>query len=82
MDLNNIFTIISNQGIGNIFFKLIMILSTFFYFFYALVISKQVKIMDKALQDKYNWLILLVTSLQVTVSLILLLILILTIFLV
>lgn len=82
MDLNNIFTIISNRGIGNIFFKLIMILSTFFYFFYALVISKQVKIMDKALQDKYNWLILLVTSLQVTVSLILLLILILTIFLV
>lgn len=82
MDLNNIFTIISNREIGNIFFKLIMILSTFFYFFYALVISKQVKIMDKALQDKYNWLILLVTSLQVTVSLILLLILILTIFLV
>ncbi|MBI5123040.1 hypothetical protein HZA75_04230 [Candidatus Roizmanbacteria bacterium] len=82
MDLNNIFATISNQGIGNIFFKLIMILSTFFYFFYALVISKQVKIMDKALQDKYNWLILLVTSLQVTVSLILLLILILTIFLV
>jgi len=82
MDLNNIFTTINNQGISDIFFKLIMIIFTFFYFFYALVISKQVKIMDKALQDKYNWLILLVTSLQVTVSLILLLILILTIFLV
>ena len=82
MDLNNIFTTINNQGISDIFFKLIMIIFTFFYFFYTLVISKQVKIMDKALQDKYNWLILLVTSLQVTVSLILLLILILTIFLV
>ena len=82
MDINNIFITISNQEISSIFFKLIMIISTFLYFFYALAISKQVKIMDKALQDKYNWLILLVTSLQVTVSLVLLLILILSIFLV
>jgi len=82
MDLNNIFTTINNQGISNIFFKLIMILFTFFYFFYALVISKQVKIMDKTLQDKYNWFILLVTSLQVTVSLVLLIILILSIFII
>jgi hypothetical protein len=70
---------ITNRGIGNIFFKLVMIIFTFFYFFYALVISKQVKIMNKTLQDRYNWLILLVTSLQVTVSLILLIILVLSI---
>jgi hypothetical protein len=82
MELNNFFTFINNQGINNIFFKIIMIFFALFYFFYALVISKQVKIMDKTLQDKYNWFILLVTSLQVTVSLILLIILILTIFLV
>jgi len=72
MDLKNFFTFINNQGINNIFFKIIMILLAVFYFFYALVISKQVKIMDKTLQDKYNWVVLLITSLQVTVSLILL----------
>ncbi|MDO9028064.1 MAG: hypothetical protein Q7U68_04295 [Candidatus Roizmanbacteria bacterium] len=72
MELKNFFTILNNQGINNIFFKIIMIFFALFYFFYALVISKQVKIMDKTLQDKYNWIVLLITSLQVTVSLILL----------
>lgn len=80
MDPKNILTIINDLGINNIFFKLIIVFFAVFYYFYALVIAKQVKTMDKALQDKYNWLILLITSLQVTVSLILLLILILTIF--
>lgn len=72
MELKNFFTILNNQGINNIFFKIIMIFFALFYFFYALVISKQVKIMDKTLQDKYNWIVLLITSLQVMVSLILL----------
>ncbi|MEK7633928.1 MAG: DUF5657 family protein [Patescibacteria group bacterium] len=72
MDLKNFFTFINIQGINNIFFKIIMIFFALFYFFYTLVISKQVQIMDKTLQDKYNWVILLITSLQVTVSLILL----------
>lgn len=72
MELKNFFTILNSQGINNIFFKIIMIFFALFYFFYALVISKQVKIMDKTLQDKYNGLVLLITSLQVTISLILL----------
>ncbi len=72
MELKNFLATISNLGINNIIFKIIMILLALFYFFYALVISKQVKVMDKTLQDKYNWVVLLVTSLQVTVSLILL----------
>ena len=55
-----------------IFFKVVMILFVVLYFFYTIVISKQVKIMNKTLHDKYNWLILLITSLQVTASLILL----------
>jgi len=82
MDSKNILAIINDLGINNISFKIVSVLFAIFYYFYALVIAKQVKIMDKALQDKYNRLILLITSLQVTVSLILLLILILTIFLV
>lgn len=72
MELKNFFTILNSQGINNIFFKIIMIFFALFYFFYALVIFKQVKIMDKTLQDKYNGLVLLITSLQVTISLILL----------
>ena len=82
MELKNIITILNSQGINNILFKTIMIFFALFYFVYALVISKQVNIMDKVLQDKHNWLILLITSLQVTISLILLLILILAIFLI
>lgn len=82
MDLKNILAIINDLGINNIFFKIVITLFAIFYYFYALVISKQVKIMNKALQDKYNWLILFVTSLQVTVSLILLIVLVLTIFII
>lgn len=70
------------MDLKNIVFKVIISLFAIFYYLYALVISKQVKIMDKALQDKHNWLILLITSLQVTISLILLLILILATFLI
>ncbi len=81
MDLKNILATINNLGINNIFFNIIFTFFAIFYYFYALVISKQVKTMNKALQDKYNWLILLITSLQVTVSLTLLLILMLTILL-
>ena len=80
MDISKIFSTIGEIGIKNIFFMLFTILFAIFYFFYALVISKQVKVMDKALQDKYNWLILFITSFQVTISLILLIILILTTF--
>ncbi len=82
MDISKFFSTIGEIGIKNIFFMLFTILFAIFYFFYALVISKQVKVMDKALQDKYNWLILFITSFQVTVSLILLIILILTIFII
>lgn len=82
MDPKNILAIINNLGINNIFLKIISTLFAIFYYFYALVIAKQVKIMDKALQDKYNWFILFVTSLQVTVSLIILIIVILSIFII
>ncbi|TRZ51306.1 hypothetical protein D4R99_04565 [bacterium] len=72
MDLKIFLSFLNGQGINNLFLKIVMVILAIFYFFYALVISKQVKVMDKTLQDKYNWLIFLITSLQVTVSLILL----------
>jgi len=64
----------------DIIFKAIISLFAVFYYFYALVISKQVKIMNKTLQEKYNGIILFVTSLQVTVSLIILIIVLLVVF--
>ncbi len=82
MDLNNFFSTINEIGIKNIFFMLFAMIFAIFYFFYALVISKQVQVMDKALQDKYNWLILFVTSLQVTASLAILIIVLLAVFIV
>ncbi|MFA6017184.1 MAG: DUF5657 family protein [Patescibacteria group bacterium] len=82
MDFKNIFSSINDMGIVNIFFKIVISFFAIFYYFYALVIAKQVKTMDKALQDKYNWLILFVSSFQVTVSLILLILLVIAVFLV
>lgn len=82
MDLNNFFSTISEIGITNIFFAFVALIIAIFYFFYALVIHKQVKVMDQALHDKYNWLILFVTSLQVTISLIILIIVLLMMFLI
>ena len=82
MEITNFFRSINEVGIKNIFFVLFALVFAIFYFFYALVISKQVQIMNKALHDKYNWLILLVTSLQVTASLIILIIVLLAVFLI
>ena len=66
----------------DITFKVVLSLFAIFYYLYALVISKQVKIMNKTLQDEHNGLILFVTSLQVTVSLIILTVVILSIFII
>jgi len=79
MEAKDILVIINEIGINNIFFKIIIIFFAIFYYFYALVIAKQVDTMNKALQDKYNGIILFITSLQVTVSLILLIIMILNV---
>lgn len=80
MDVKNILATINDLGVINLFFKAIIAVFGILYYLYALIITKQVKTMDKTLKDKYNWIILFITSLQVTVSLVLLLILVLVIF--
>lgn len=82
MDISNFFSTMDGATIKNIFFILFSIVFAIFYFFYALVISKQVQVMNKALQDKYNWIILFITSLQVTASLIILIIVLLAMFII
>ena len=66
----------------DITFKVIISLFAVFYYLYALVVSKQVKIMNKTLQDEHNGFILFVTSLQVTVSLIILIIVLMSLFII
>ncbi|MFA6532698.1 MAG: DUF5657 family protein [Patescibacteria group bacterium] len=64
----------------DIIFKVIISLLAFFYYLYSLVISKQAKIMDKTLTDEHNRLILFISTLQVTIALIILIIVLLSIF--
>lgn len=66
----------------DIIFKVAISIFAVFYYFYALVVSKQTKIMDKVLQDEHNGLILFLTSLQVTASLIILIIVLLSLFII
>ncbi|PIU36917.1 hypothetical protein COS77_02035 [Candidatus Roizmanbacteria bacterium CG06_land_8_20_14_3_00_34_14] len=66
----------------DIAFKVIISLFAIFYYLYALVVSKQVKIMDKTLQDEHNGLIVFVTSLQVTASLVILIIVLFAVFII
>jgi len=66
----------------DIAFKVIISLFAIFYYLYALVVSKQVKIMDKTLQDEHNDLIVFVTSLQVTASLVILIIVLFAVFII
>jgi hypothetical protein len=64
----------------DLIFKIIIGLTALFYYLYSLVISKQAKIMDRTLKDEHNWLILFISTLQVTVALIILIIVLLSIF--
>jgi hypothetical protein len=67
------------MDLKNITFKVVIFLFAVFYYLYTLVVAKQVKIMDKTLQDEHNPIILFITSLQVTTSLIILIIVLLSI---
>ena len=69
MDLNSLF---STGEVIDTFFKISAVLLAILYLLYAIVVSKQVKIMIKTLEDKFNFVVSFVSSLQITVALILL----------
>jgi len=58
--------------IFNIFFKISAIILAVIYLFFSIIISKQVKIMTKTLEDKFNWFVIFISSLQLTAAFILL----------
>lgn len=68
------------MDIKDLILKIIIGLVSLFYYLYSLVVSKQVKIMDKTLKDEHNGIILFISTLQVTVALIILIIVLLSIF--
>jgi|GEM_PF-3194641 len=72
MELNQLFNLFNSEEIVRWCFKIIAILLSVFYLLYALVVKKQVAIMDKALTDRFNQFIFLVCSFQITAALILL----------
>lgn len=59
------------SSIIDIFFKISAIIVSIIFLIFSIVVSKQVNIMTKTLEDKFNWFIILISSLQVTVALIL-----------
>ncbi|MFH0979382.1 MAG: DUF5657 family protein [Candidatus Roizmanbacteria bacterium] len=60
------------NNVIDIFFKVSAILLAIIYLLYSVVVSKQVKIMTKTLEDKFNFVVSFVSSLQITIALILL----------
>lgn len=60
------------EQITNILFKAAAIVLSLIYLTYTLVVSKQVKIMTKTLEDKFNFLVIFISSLEITVAFILL----------
>ncbi len=55
-----------------IVFKIVAIILSLIYFVYAVVVSKQVNIMIKTLEDNFNFLIVFIGKLQIALAFILL----------
>ncbi|MBI5127401.1 hypothetical protein HZA76_03010 [Candidatus Roizmanbacteria bacterium] len=72
MDLNNLFNSFNSGEVINVFFKISSIILAVIYLLYAVVISKQVGTMTKTIEDKFNVVVSLISSIQITVGLILL----------
>jgi len=72
MELSQFFNVFNSAEMVRWCFKIIAIVISVFYLLYALVVKKQVAIMDKALTDRFNQFIFLVCSFQITAALILL----------
>lgn len=68
----NFLDFFSTKTIFEIFFKISLIILSVIYLLYAFVVSKHVKIMIRTLEDKFNYLVVFLCSLQITVGLILL----------
>ncbi len=58
--------------LSGIVFKISAIILSLIYFLYALVVSKQVNIMIKTLEDNFNFLVIFISKLEMALAFILL----------
>jgi hypothetical protein len=72
MEPSQFFDFITGGALTDIIFKSAAVFLAVLYLLYAIVITKQVKIMDRSLEAPFNQVIFLVCSIQTTVALILL----------
>lgn len=72
MDINQLLNFFGSGDILDIIFKTVAILLSVFYFLFSLVLAKQVRVMGKTLDSKFNQLIYAVSSIQIAAALILL----------
>jgi len=70
MQLQNL-GLLNLQSIMTIAFKIFAIIFSIFYLFYAIVVSKQTQVMNKALEAKNNHIFFIISSAQITVGFIL-----------
>jgi len=71
MDLSQFFNFFYSRSLLDTIFKIAAVSLSLFYVFYSLIISKQVRIMNESLQDKFNSVIFVVCSFQTAFALIL-----------
>ncbi len=72
MDLSPFVNFFSEGTFVDVIFKFATSLIALLYLLYSIVIAKQVKIMDKSLEAKFNQFIFFICSIQTTIALILL----------
>lgn len=70
MELQNI-NFFDSQTIISVAFKVFAIVFSIFYLIYAVVIAKQTQVMNKTLQVKNNHIFFIISSAQITIGLIL-----------
>ncbi|MCS6956461.1 MAG: hypothetical protein NZM02_01270 [Patescibacteria group bacterium] len=66
------FSFFSTNILFDWLFKAGMIILAVVYLLYAFIVSKHIKIMIKTLEDRFNYLVVFISSLQITAGLILL----------
>ncbi len=72
MDLNQLFGIFNSQNIIFVVFKILAIFFSIFYLLYAIVLAKQTQVMDKTLQTGNGSIILIVSSFQIIIGVVIL----------
>ncbi len=70
MELQNL-ELLNLENLTAIFFKVFAIIFSAFYVLYAVVISKQTQVMNKTLEVKDKHIFFIVSSMQITIGLIL-----------